>query len=202
MSFFNKQELAGILTILLLIFVVSFISFQASLRRGRDEQRISDLDNLSRALQQYHNSFGTYPPSLETGKIVACKSDNPIPIPDELTEINDRYVFLLYDGRACEWGEDPLADYYGNTENFMDYLPIDPANDKGIAYVYISNGEEYQIFTHLESQIKDKYDLGLEERNISCGTALCNYGKGSGKLILEKVVDEYQNDIRDRLIVE
>lgn len=200
MPFFNKQEIIGILSILLLIIVVSYISYLAALGRGRDERRITDLDNLTRALQEYYKSFGTYPPSLETGKIIACVSDKEVVIPSELDELNNKYYFLLFGARECDWGTDPLADFSDSTsEAFLTNLPIDPSASKGRKYVYISNGEEFQLFTSLESQIKNNYDTGLEARNIDCGEAVCNFGKASPHTGLENVIDEYQNDIRDGL---
>ena len=137
---------------------------------------------------------------METGKLIACESGKEIVIPSDLKELNNKYYFLLLGARECEWGVDPFSDFADkSSEPFMSRLPIDPSLKGDRNYVYVSNGEEYQLFTSFESQLIDKYETNVEARNIDCGGVVCNFGKSSPHTGLEKLIDESQNDIREGL---
>jgi len=103
---FSKQELIGVTLIFIVVFGLTFIGLQASIRRSRDVQRKADLGAISDALHKFQEEFGFFPPS-DGRKIRACKGNN---FNEILTEIKDTETFdreLFFQGlRACEYGVD------------------------------------------------------------------------------------------------
>ncbi len=172
MKFFTKKETIGIFLILLAIGLACFSNLTVSLRRARDVQRKNDLGSLTDALNKYNNDFEVFPLSSKDGKIIACK-----------------------DG-SCEWGKDGLYDLTDeNASPYLKILPADPQTDKGLIYVYFSNGKRYQIYASLEGSDEDEYSQAIIKRNISCGTRICNFGRSYGETPLEKSIEEYENEL-------
>jgi hypothetical protein len=195
MRFIKKHELAGIGFILLFIIAVSYISYLAALRRGRDEQRIRDLDTIVVLVNQFNKDFGYYPPSLGTGKIVACGENNVPPSEAKLPVKKNRYQIMSEYAEECRWGTDSPANWGDRVNTIYEgVIPQDPLIDSGRQYVYYSNGEEFQVYTSMESQVKDIYDIGLEPEGIMCGDSVCVYGKASPKTPLDNLINEYQNE--------
>jgi hypothetical protein len=183
MRFFKKKEIIGIFVILLAIGLACFSNFIVSLRRARDAQRKNDIGAIADALNKYNDDFEQFPLSSEDGKIIACKDGSA-----------SLKAFLS--PRVCEWGKDGLYDL--TDENVLPYLkilPTDPQKDKGLYYVYFSNGKRYQIYAALEGSDEDEYSEAIIKRNISCGTRICNYGRAYGKTPLDKSIEEYENEL-------
>jgi hypothetical protein len=186
MKLFTKKEIIGIFIILLAIGLACFSNFIVSLRRARDAQRKSDLGSITEALNKYNEDFEGFPLSSADGKIIACKDGSA-----------SLKAFL--NPRVCEWGKDGIYDL--TDENVLPYLkilPTDPQKDKGLTYVYFSNGKRYQIYAYLEGKDEDEYNAAIVKRNISCGTKICNFGRAYGRTPLDRSIEEYENELYDR----
>jgi type II secretory pathway pseudopilin PulG len=197
MKFFSKKETGWILVILVLIASASLYNFRISLRRARDAQRKADLGEIANAIGAFQNDFGFYPPSLD-GKIVACKKDgvdNYAEYKDSLlTKDNEIDLFEIY--APCEWGNDSLSDVFDpEYPPYIDTLPMDPQGSAGAHYTYISNKNRFQLYTGLEGKDEDDMQSVIAERNISCGTHICDFGRASGATPLEKSIEEYENEL-------
>lgn len=81
---------------------------------------------------------------------------------------------------------------------FLKAVPRDPQAGQGLVYVYISNGRRYQILAALEDKNQDEYDQRIEQRNISCGTRICNFGRAYGKTPLDVSLEEYEKSLYPR----
>lgn len=196
MKSFNKEESIAIFIILLLISVISFRNFQLALRRSRDSDRKQDLSRVSEALRFYQDDFGFFPPSDEEGRIVACNKDgSPVEIELESDETGlEEQLLEVFE--PCEWGSDSLRD-----ENDLDYpaymagLPKDPQWEKGMKYIYRSNTRHFQIYASLEGEGEDEYNPDIVEFGVGCGERICNFGKSSGAIPLDKTLEEYENEL-------
>lgn len=190
MKFFNKSEIKTVSIILFFIFIACFFNFRISIRRARDNTRKNDFNALVTTLQKYQSAFGEFPLSSDNGKILACKGDNTV-----FDKKLDKWINL----RECEWAKDSLADFsdprYPPDETF---LPADPYKEKGLNYIYLSNGSRYQLLAHLEGKDEAEYDVKIEARGISCGNDLCNYGIGFSSTPLDKSIEEYENEIIEK----
>lgn len=127
----------------------SFINAQ---RRARDAQRQTSLNTVARALEAYINDTGSYPLSSIDGEIIGCNTGSGLV--------------------ACEWGQS-FANQLTNTI-YMGSLPIDTR--AGYRFVYRSNGDSWQLFTHLDRPVDETISYDQE-----CASGVnCNYGISSG----------------------
>jgi type II secretory pathway pseudopilin PulG len=184
--FFGLQGMDKLVAILILasLLLLSYFNLQISFRRSRDAQRKADIRSIYDALMAYQNDFGKFPASFE-GKIVACKG-----------EFNSELDF--YELAPCEWYWDGLEDV--NDESYPAYLeqiPSDPHHGKGARYLYISNGRHFQVFASLESSREDEYVAAIADRQLNCGSRICNFGRSDGQVPLDKSLEVYENEIRD-----
>lgn len=187
MKFFSKKEASWILVILLLIFSASLYNFKLSLRRARDAQRKADLGAITNALNNYQDDFGFYPPSSD-GKIVACQRPS-VEKPAETDKID-----LLQIYRSCEWGKDSFRDVFDpGYPPYLKVLPVDPHKTQDVSYLYLSNGSHFQLYVSLEGE--DETQAGIRARNLFCGVKICNFGKASGVMPLDKSIEEYENEL-------
>lgn len=179
---FNNNEIFALSGIICLIFVVTFLNLQVSLKRSRDAQRKADLRDISNALNKYQSDFNIFPLSTE-GKIAACVN-GPITDPTNI-------VFS-----ACQWGWDALKDVTdASYPPYLARIPVDPHNQKGTQYFYISNGNRYQIFASLESSNEPEWSEEIVKRNLKCGNKICNFGIAFGSTPLDKTIEEYENEL-------
>ena len=196
---FTGKEIAGICTILAIIIILTAYNLRISLRKSRDAQRRADIGAISDALDKYQKDFGFYPPSTESGKILACKGDNFGNIPDKIPESEKRSYFFK-SLRGCDWGRDSLTDV--NDSSFEAYLmtiPQDPKAGQGYSYLYLSDTNLYQLYAYLEGGGGEiGFREGIVGRHLMCGTNICNFGKGSGDTPLEKSIAEYENELRTK----
>ena len=188
MKFFSKEEVIGISLILGFIAVVSFPNFKISLRRARDAQRKNDIGELAQGLYNFANSFGSFPLS-ENGKIMAC---NPKIFENDrgLTEVTFE---------SCDWEKDALKDPLNpDSPPYLNNLPGDPKAKQGYSYYYLSSGENFQIYASLEGNDEDEFDEKITARKLSCGIAVCNFGRSSGATPLDKSIEEYENELLEK----
>ncbi len=164
---FTMIELLLVMGIIAILSVISFSSFMASLSKGRDTTRKSDLAQLRKALEVFNSNFGTYPLSDTEHRIVGCLSSAPA------DPHSPSFVFCP----AANGG----FSYYVNgvEENNLAKFPTDP--DASRIYYYESDGDTYSLYAALENiNDKDTKQTGTGTVDpagwvISCGSAVCNY---------------------------
>lgn len=132
--------------------ITSIVNPVAQFQKAKDARRKSDLSQIQKALEQYYQDIGTYPPNFAA---------------------NDYRVKGL-DGNAVDWGSSWLP-YIGN-------LPADPSASKKYIYVstgqtyYLYASLDRGIN---DSQIckSDATKCDNAPADASCGAeAICNYG--------------------------
>jgi len=196
MKFFTKKETLVISLILGFIFVTSFYNFKISLRRSRDAQRKADLGTIANALGAYKSDFGFYPPSLD-GKIVACKKEGVETLTNN-NQVLGKEIDPLDFFEPCEWGQDALRDVFDpEYPPYLATLPQDPQFDSGASFFYVSNQDNFQVYTALEGKDEDANQSIVAERGLSCGTKTCDFGRSSGAP-LEKSLEEYENELLEK----
>ena len=183
MKFFSKNEIIGIVVILLAISLASFSNFKVSLRRARDVQRKNDIRLVTDSLVRYSGDFGSFP-LAEEGKIVACKGPE--------TKIDAKGI--IRNLVTCEWGKAALADVFDSTYSpYVTTLPLDPQAPEG-DYLYLSSGERFQLYAALEGSDEAEYDEKIVGRGLLCGKRTCNFGL-SYSAPLDKSIEEYENEL-------
>ena len=143
MKFFSKQETIAVFFILTFIFLISFFNFRIALRRGRDNERVNDLSDIGKILDEYKSKNSIYPPSL-------------------LSLLN---------------------------------VPKDPSTPNGRSYLYLTDGKFFQLYASLEGSGESEYSQKVYNLNLKCGKFVCNFGRGSGGIPLDKSIQEYENEI-------
>jgi hypothetical protein len=202
MGFFSKNELVAVSLIVIVVGLVSAGNYSTALRRARDMQRKNDIRLVSDLANLYQAEYGFYPPSDDIGRMRACFGA------DELAEYRQDPQNIGNDGKfarerffnflhGCDWGADALPEpAVGGGKNYIDLLPQDPKADEGLAYRFISNGDFYQIYTHLEGGSSEaEYNEGIVSRNLMCGFRICSFGISNGNTPLDKSIEEYQNEL-------
>lgn len=166
-SGFTMIELLLVMGIIAILSVISFSSFMASLSKGRDTTRKSDINQLRKALEVFNGHFGTYPVSDPDHAIVGCLNSAPADPKDP--------TFL-----ACPAANGGFSYYVnGFEETNLAKFPRDP--DSSRIYYYQSDGETYSLYAALENlNDKDVKQTGTGTVDpagwaINCGSAVCNY---------------------------
>jgi len=186
---FTKSELIATAIIFAVLFIISYPNFILSLRRARDQVRRDDLGALQHSLGEYESDFGIFPPASSDGKIMDCKK------PEDVVKI-DKKGRLIVNLIPCQWGQDPFVDLTpGSSKTYMKTLPRDPYFDKGVTYLYFTDGSRFQILAYMEGA-KDEvdYDQRVVARNIKCGTQICNVGRAFNCPI-DKSIEEYDREL-------
>lgn len=74
--------------------------------------------------------------------------------------------------------------------------PKDPGTPNGFSYLYITDGKFFQLYSSLEGGNEEsQYLPSVAKLNLKCGKYVCNFGKSSGNIPLDKTIQEYENDI-------
>lgn len=184
MKWFTKPELISLFVIFLILVGVSWPNFSLSLRRARDQIRRDDIGNIQGAIDAYYSDYGIYPSSTIDGKMVVCQASGP----EGLRPGGDNLI-------PCKWGQDKWINLTpGVNKEYMRVLPGDPDYDKGVSYVYFSDGSRYQLFGAMEGVDEPSYDIKLAERNINCGSRICNIGRANN-VPLYITIEEYNLQI-------
>lgn len=76
-------------------------------------------------------------------------------------------------------------------------MPNDPQQDRGVAYLYFTNGRTFQLYGSLELTNQDEYDEKVVSRNLACGIWVCNFGRAYGNTPLDKSIEEYENELNE-----
>jgi type II secretory pathway pseudopilin PulG len=200
--FFNKRESLGIILILLFIFSLSTYNYFLSLRRARDTQRRDDLTALAGALESYYNDFDRYPLSTSDGKLIACLPEGwtSEDMKDLLGGQPIKYRDRMFANLApCKWGKSSLADVSDDSkELYLSIIPHDSRASDGFSYQYFSTGKHFQIYGAFEGKSNLEYSEAVVNMNISCGVKTCNFGKASRGTPLDKILNEYENELLDK----
>ncbi len=162
--------------ILLTIIAASLINFKIAFRKSRDNQRKNDIRDIYDTLMKYQHEVGSFPLSQD-GKIVACGG-----------ELDEKGILHL---RPCEWYKDSLLPY-------LSLVHGDPQQGQGAFYYYLSNGKHFQIYGALESREEDEYEPKVVARDLPCGNRICNFGRSDGTTPLDKSLEEYENELREK----
>ncbi len=198
---FTKNELISIGVILSLIFILSFVNFVSAIRRARDSQRRQDLGTIANALGKYQQEFRFFPLSSAEGKIKACKGADFENFLEELSQDSLFNKEKYLDGLgSCEWGQDSLADLTDpQYPAYLSSIPPDPKQADGLSYYYLSDGSRFQIYAYLEGgQGEPGYNTDVIQRNLNCGSEICNFGRAFGQTPLDKSIQEYENELMEQ----
>lgn len=118
---FTLIELIVVMAILAVLALIGLGSFRSTQIKSRDIRRKSDLEQLQRALEMYHNDYSSYPLS-EGGEIKIGET-------------------------SFGWG-DELVDVNGTV--YMKELPNDPKIPQ-YCYLSVNNGTSYAVYAMLEN---------------------------------------------------
>ena len=183
MIFFKRKELLVIITIFVLLFVASYKGYSDAKKRERDIARLLDFGNVTKALETFKRDYDTYPAASDDGKIVACIGEETgyVKNIDGSFKLSKGGKELRTNLVTCDWGKDPLMN-----ELYLEVLPKDPQDDLGVKYIYVSNEDSFQYFGSYELKEMDDYSKDVISLTISCGERLCNFGRSSEDITLEK----------------
>jgi len=168
-KFFSKTEAISIILIFILLVAVSIPNFIVSLRRARDQVRRDDLGALVHSLDEYYAELGTFPPSSSDGRIVDCLKPGDKPYQDKKGQ-------WVVDAIPCEWGVDSFSNLITG-KAYMSVLPREPYWQDGHSYLYMSDGDRYQIFATMEGKDEAEVETIIIEKNLPCGNSICNVGR-------------------------
>lgn len=144
MKIFSKHEAVVLIIIFSFIGVISYFNFKVALRRGRDNERVNDINNIAEIVEAYHSKYNVYPMDL----------------------------------------------------NSLSGVPKDPSTPQGYSYLYLSDGKFFQVFASFEGgPDESEYNAKIAARHLMCGKFICNYGKASGDVPLDKSIEEYENEL-------
>jgi type II secretory pathway pseudopilin PulG len=74
--------------------------------------------------------------------------------------------------------------------------PKDPGTPNGYSYLYLTNGKYFQLYASLEGKSEEsEYNSIIAAVGLKCGNYICNFGKASGNIPLDKSLEEYENEI-------
>ncbi len=86
--------------------------------------------------------------------------------------------------------------YYPTTLSDIKSLPKDPATPNGFSYLYKTDGKFFQLYASLEGKTDEaEYNPKIAALNLKCGKFICNFGRASGSVPLDKSLEEYENEI-------
>ena len=171
---FTLIELLLVVAILGILSVISFSSFNASIMKGRDTQRKSDLAQLRKALEAFKEDWGEYPLSdaVNHSLIKGCNNS-------------------ALDSTVSDCPADTLGFRYyknGGEVVLLQKFPTDPVPTKFYYYEYDpASPDTYSLYASLENtQDKDvkkstlaPYGPDTNGWSKSCGSAgtadTCNY---------------------------
>lgn len=178
-SGFTLIELLVVIIILAALVFIASSTFITTQMKARDAQRKSDLKQIGNALEAFYADYGVYPDSDSQYRIVGCGT--------------------VGNESACtEGNEFALTTATGGKTTYMVQMPADPRNG---SYIYMSNGESYQLYARLENHrdphVKNPTDEDPNEDNgkdvytlSGCTADLgCNYGIASTNIELDPPIE-------------
>ena len=185
MVFFNKKESVWIIVIFLFLLLASYVGYTDAKKRERDITRRLDFGNTVKAIEAYKRDYNTYPLSDDDGRLMACIGEDT----DYLRDSTGNFIVSSTGKRirsnleACVWGKDPLME-----DMYLEILPIDTQSSDGVKYVYVSDGENFQLFGSYETKEMPDYSDSVKANNRGCGTRICNFGRASQNITLDNFI--------------
>jgi type II secretory pathway pseudopilin PulG len=166
---FSRSEKISLVVIFAVLIIVSIPNFLISLRRARDQVRRDDLGALQKVLGEYLADFRSYPLASADNLILNCISPGEIPVQNEKGQ-------WKFNALSCRWGEDAFVNQV-TKRVYMSTLPRDPKYEEGARYLYLSDGDRYQIYAAMEGKDEAEIDPDIVARNLACGSKICNVGR-------------------------
>ncbi|HCR35783.1 hypothetical protein A2130_00670 [Candidatus Woesebacteria bacterium GWC2_33_12] len=157
---FNKTEIKYLLIIFTFLILVTGINIKTSLRKGRDTTRKNDMSAMQKEVDTFLQKYKEFPKSTIDGRIIGCFIENPVV---------DNETSHALNAVACDWGVSKFEN--------INVINNDPSYRKGRKYLYISDGDKYEIYVSLEGKNEDEYSLTIIQKNLHCGDFICNYGR-------------------------
>lgn len=158
---FTLIELLVAITILGILSIVVLGGFRSSQMRSRDAKRKSDLKQIANALEMFYSDKGFYP-NTNNGKIMGCP--------------------YTKDGSiTCNWGASDYTSEFKDGDNDVIYFKSLPKDPSGFVYYYISNGQSFQLYAHLENnEDQNCINTNCSSEGLpsyaNCGdSGLCNF---------------------------
>lgn len=172
----SAQVQKGGFTLVELLVVIAIVAILAAVivliinpleltRRGRDAARLSDLANLQQAINVAVQE------ATSSGQNIACNGAAGLCVSRSNTGTR------ATDGTG--WVQINLGV---QTSVSVPTLPVDPTNNAANHYAYCGNGDNWQIFTDLESQQqlpKEGTDGGNDATKYEVGSVLNLINTGS-----------------------
>lgn len=144
-SGFTLIELLVVIAIIGILASIVLVSLTSARAKGRDAKRLSDLREVSTALELYANDHnGQYPCSGVGG---SCSGST---CPNGAT-----YCWLANCTITANWGAGGQGTSGANAwvpnlaPTYMPSLPTDPNPSTNACYLYKSNGTDYMILAYL-----------------------------------------------------
>lgn len=182
MKIFSKSETKSLIVIFLVLFAVAIPNIVLSLQKSDDQIRRDDMGSLEDALGQYLADFETLPPASVDGRIMNCLKEGDMPYK------NSKGLWT-FDPIPCEWGKDSFVNLITGRV-YLKTLPQDPDFEKGSRYLYLSDGNRFQIYATMVVKKQAEIDPKIIARNLSCGNKICNIGR-SYNVPIDISIEEY-----------
>lgn len=180
---FTKIETVSLGVIFLILIAVAVPNFVVSMMKSRDQIRRDDMGSLNHALDAYLADFEYLPVSSPDGRIMACVNPEDVPHKDKAGK-------LVFDFFPCDWGKDAFVNQFTG-KVYLPVLPNDPDYQKGVKYLYLSDGNRFQLFAAEENKKEVEIDPKIVARNLFCGTKICNIGR-SYNVPTDISIEEYE----------
>ncbi len=149
---FTLIELLIVMAILGILSALGIGNFSSAQIKARDIARKTDLATIAKSLEAYVSDHRSYPASDSNNQII-CQPSTSI---------------------TCAWG----SAFTDGTTLYMAKLPEDPNGE----YQYISTGDSYTLYAHLENTNDPK--VITITPTIACGSSTkdCNYKLSSSNV--------------------
>jgi len=155
---FTLIELLTVIAVigLMVVGIVTLVDPLSQIKKSQDARRKSDLSQIQKSLEVYHQDNGKYPP-------VDTSTAN--------------YRIKRLDSTTADWGT--------QFQPYMSILPQDPSSSKNYVYNTSSDRQTYYIYASLDRDVDDPQvcNSGAACSSLpsgaSCGAGTCNYGVSS-----------------------
>jgi type II secretory pathway pseudopilin PulG len=186
MKNFSKSELTSLIIIFAVLIMVAVPNFVTSLQKSRDQIRRDDMGSIYGALSRYLSDFESLPLSSPDGRIMDCLKSGDTPL-------KNKKGLWTFDPIACNWGQDQFKNLITGYVYLVN-LPRDPDYQKGVEYLYLSDGNRFQIFASMTVKGQAEIDPKIIARNLSCGNKICNIGR-SYNVPIDISIEEYNRQL-------
>jgi len=183
---FTKIERISLGVIFLILIAVAVPNFIVSMMKSRDQIRRDDMGSINHALDAYLADFEHLPTSSPDGRIMACIKPGDIPYKDKTGK-------LVFDFLPCDWGKDAFKNQFTG-KVYLPVLPNDPDYQKGVKYLYLSDGNRFQLFAAEENRKEVEIDPKIVARNLPCGIKFCNIGRAYN-VPIDISIEEYNRQL-------